>query len=65
MVEFPVVLVGSEYWKGLIDWFKDTLLTHRMIKEEDFDIFQIADTADEAVKIIKNFYKKYAIKPNF
>jgi predicted Rossmann-fold nucleotide-binding protein len=36
-----------------------------MIKEEDFEIFHVVDTADEAVKIIKEFYKKYAIKPNF
>ena len=65
MVEFPVVLVGSEYWKGLIDWFRGTLLTNKMITEEDFEIFQIVDNADDAVKIIKDFYKKYAIKPNF
>ena len=65
MVEFPVVLVGKDYWKGLIDWFKKTLLKEKMIKEEDFDIFQVVDTADDAVRIIKDFYKKYAIKPNF
>ena len=65
MVEFPVVLVGREYWQGLVDWFKNTLLTNKMIKEEDFEIFHIVDTADEAVRIIKDFYKKYAIKPNF
>ena len=65
MVDFPVVLVGSEYWTGLIDWFRNTLLTNHMIKEEDFDIFHVVDTADEAVKIIKDFYKKYAIRPNF
>jgi predicted Rossmann-fold nucleotide-binding protein len=65
MVSFPVVLVGSDYWRGLIDWFKGTLLPHHMIKEEDFEIFNVVDTADEAVKIIKEFYKKYAVKPNF
>ena len=65
MVSFPVVLVGKEYWQGLIDWFRNTLLANHMIKEEDFDIFNVVDTADEAVKIIKEFYKKYAIKPNF
>ena len=65
MVEFPVVLVGKDYWEGLIDWFKNTLLTNSMIKEEDFEIFQVVDNADDAVKIIKDFYKKYAIKPNF
>jgi hypothetical protein len=65
MVEFPIVLVGSEYWQGLIDWFRSTLLRDKMIKEEDFDIFHIVDTTDDAVKVIKDFYKKYAVKPNF
>ena len=65
MVEFPVVLVGKDYWEGLIDWFRNTLLTNNMIKEEDFEIFHVVDNADDAVKIIKDFYKKYAIKPNF
>jgi len=41
------------------------MLKEKMIKEEDFDIFQIVDNADDAVKIIKEFYKKYAVKPNF
>ena len=65
MVDFPVVLVGKAYWKGLLDWFKKTMLAEKMIKEEDFEIFHLVDTADEAVKIITDFYKKYAIKPNF
>jgi uncharacterized protein (TIGR00730 family) len=65
MVEFPVVLVGKDYWEGLIDWFRKKMLTNNMIKEEDFEIFQVVDNADDAVKIIKDFYKKYAIKPNF
>jgi predicted Rossmann-fold nucleotide-binding protein len=36
-----------------------------MIKEDDFEIFHVVDTADEAVNVITDFYKKYAIKPNF
>ena len=60
-----MLLVGKDYWKGLIDWFKKTLLPNKMIKEEDFEIFNIVDTADDAVKIVKDFYKKYAVKPNF
>ncbi len=65
MVDFPVILVGTEYWSGLIDWFKKTLLAQKMIKEEDFDIFHVVDTKDEVVDIIKDFYIKYAPKPNF
>ena len=65
MVDFPIVLVGKRYWKGLIDWFRKTMLEDQMIKEEDLEIFHVVDSADEAVKVITDFYKKYAIKPNF
>ena len=65
MVDFPVVLVGKKYWEGLLDWFRNTLLEDHMIKEDDFEIFHVVDTADEAVNVITDFYKKYAIKPNF
>lgn len=65
MVDFPVILVGKEYWKGLLDWFRDTMLKEGMIKEEDFSIFHVVDEVDEVVKIVKDFYDKYAVKPNF
>ena len=37
---FPIVLVGSEFWSGLLDWFKGTLLKNHLIKEEDLSLFQ-------------------------
>jgi uncharacterized protein (TIGR00730 family) len=52
---FPVVLMGSEYWKGLIDWLKDTMLRNEKIDESDLDIIQITDDPDEAVRHIKKF----------
>lgn len=65
LVSFPIVIIGKEYWKGLIDWFKESLLTNQMIKKEDFDIFHIVDDVEEAVNIIEDFYNKYSLKPNF
>ncbi len=65
MVSFPVVLYGKDYWQGLLDWFRNTLLERKMISEEDFDIFRVVDTPDDAVDIIEEFYDKYAPKPNF
>lgn len=50
---FPVILIGSDYWKGLIDWIKGTLLKEKAISEEDLDIFQVVDDPKEAVSIIK------------
>ena len=66
IAEFPVVLVGREYWEGLIDWIKKTMLhQEHNINESDLDLFKIVDTADEAVKHIVDFYSKYMLKPNF
>ena len=56
--KFPVVLVGSEYWTGLIDWIKDTLLKRRCIARSDLDIFTIVNTPEEVVSTIKKFYKR-------
>ena len=66
IAEFPVVLVGIDYWSGLIDWIKKTMLhEEHNISESDLDLFKIVDTADEAVKHIVDFYSKYMLKPNF
>lgn len=64
--EFPIVLVGSNYWNGLINWLKEAVLEEEEnIKEEDLDIFEVVDTAEEAVEIIDKFYSNYILRPNF
>ena len=50
---FPVILLGSQFWEGLLDWAKKTLIKEQTIAEADFDIFNIVDTPEEAVAIIK------------
>ncbi len=50
---FPIVLVGSEYWGGLVSWIRDTMLAKGSIREDDLDIFQVLDSADEIVKFIR------------
>jgi uncharacterized protein (TIGR00730 family) len=66
IAKFPVVLVGSAYWKGMIDWIKATMLMEEHnIKEEDLKLFRIVDTPEEAVAHITAFYSKYLLKPNF
>jgi hypothetical protein len=62
---FPIVLVGSEFWSGLLDWFANTLLKNHLIKEEDLSLFRVVDTAEEAVAHIKAFYDKYSVSVNF
>jgi uncharacterized protein (TIGR00730 family) len=49
----PIILVGSEYWSGLMEWIKNQLLKTAKISPEDMDIFQIMDSPDEIVKTIK------------
>ena len=62
---FPIVLVGSEFWSGLLDWFKETLLKNNLIKEEDLSLFRVVDSAEDAVAHIKAFYDKYSVSVNF
>lgn len=62
---FPIVLVGTEFWSGLLDWFAETLLKNHLIKEEDLSLFRVVDTAEEAVAHIKAFYDKYSVSVNF
>ncbi len=49
---FPVVLIGREFWGGLVDWLKKILLAERKISDDDLDIFQVIDDPEEAVKYI-------------
>ena len=50
---FPVILIDSQYWKGLMDWIRGTLLKERSISESDLDLLSIVDTPEEAISIIK------------
>lgn len=65
LVRFPIVMVGVEYWQGLIDWINNTLLGRKMIEEKDMEIFSLVDDAASAVKVIEEYYNRYALKPNF
>lgn len=62
----PVVLIGKEYWSGLVDWIKATMLQQENnISEKDLDLFGIVDTAEEAYEYIDEFYKSHSLTPNF
>ncbi|MDZ7699454.1 MAG: TIGR00730 family Rossman fold protein [Deltaproteobacteria bacterium] len=50
---FPLVLMGSKFWSGLIDWFKATLIEEGTISPSDLDLFRVVDTPEEAVRLIK------------
>ncbi len=66
IARFPIVLVGVDYWGGLIDWIKGTMLEkEKNIHPEDLNLFRLVDTAEEAAEHIFRFYDKYVLKPNF
>ncbi|MGB5818031.1 MAG: TIGR00730 family Rossman fold protein [Saonia sp.] len=63
--KFPIILVGSDFWKGLIDWIKNTMLEVGNIGPKDLDLIKIVDTGSEVVEIIDVFYRGNILSPNF
>ena len=64
--EFPIVLVGKDYWSGMVEWIKKTMLEmEHNISDSDMDLFIVVDKAEEAVEHINKFYSKYLLSPNF
>lgn len=65
IARFPIVMAGRDYWDGLYQWIKSTMLKNKNISKEDMDLFYLAENADDAVNHIHDFYMKYMLKPNF
>lgn len=64
--KFPIILVGTDFWKGLLDWIKKTLLdSFSNISEKDLDLIHLVDSEDEVIVILDNFYKESGLSPNF
>ena len=62
----PVILFGSKYWGGLIDWIKSTMLeAEGNINPADMDLIKMTDSPEEAIKLINDFYKEHPLKPSF
>ena len=52
---FPLILMGSDYWQGLLDWLKKTMLAEGKILPADLDLIQVVDEPEEVVKLIKKY----------
>lgn len=64
--KFPIILVGSQFWSGLIDWIKNVLIEQEhTVSKEDLELFKVVDTEDEVLDVLDQFYKKYDLSPNF
>jgi len=65
ITRFPVILVGTAFWGGLVDWLKSELVEHSTISEKDMDLFTVTDSVDQVIEIIEQFYANKDIQPNF
>src|SRR3989441_2336566 len=54
---FPVILVGTRYWRGLLDWVRDTLVAARTIDAVDAELVRLTDDPAEAVRTIQDFFE--------
>jgi uncharacterized protein (TIGR00730 family) len=63
--KFPILLVGKEFWGGMLDWIKTVLLKENKIDPEDLDLIKVVETKEEVVDQLQNFYKQEYFKPNF
>ncbi|MEW5790124.1 MAG: TIGR00730 family Rossman fold protein [Pseudomonadota bacterium] len=60
----PIILVGSEFWAGLVAWFQDTLIREGMISPEDLDLFTVLDEPEDVVKAIFQHYEYRGFEPS-
>ena len=60
--KFPIILVGSKFWSGLIEWLR--ILLKGTISKIDLKLISIVDTEYEIIQIIDKFYENYLLKPN-
>ena len=63
--KFPILLVGKEYWSGLLDWIKVVLLKENKLDPDDLNLIHLVDSKEEVVEQLQKFYKQEFFKPNF
>jgi len=62
--KMPIILVCSDYWQGLLDWFRHTLIKEKFISREDMDLIKIIDEPDAVVQAIFKYYESRGFEPN-
>jgi uncharacterized protein (TIGR00730 family) len=63
--KFPVVLMGKDFWNGLLEWIKNVQLKEGYISPEDLELFKLTDDPEEAAQAISDFHKGKKFTPNF
>ena len=59
----PIVLVGSAFWSGLLDWMRDQLASRGLIRPDDLDLMTVVDEAQDVLETIFAFYERRSIAP--
>jgi hypothetical protein len=59
----PIILVESKFWTGMIDWFRNTLVSEGMISAEDLELFQVLDKPEDVVNAIFDYYEHISFEP--
>ncbi|MBT3253494.1 MAG: TIGR00730 family Rossman fold protein [Candidatus Marinimicrobia bacterium] len=65
--KFPIILVGRDYWSGLVDWLHDKALAQGYVGADDLELFRVVDSAEEVMDSITGFFAKFRkeMVPNF
>jgi len=63
---FPIIMVGKDFWQGMLDWIKATVLEKfENVSATDLELIHLVDTEEEVIEILDSFYKEYELSPNF
>lgn len=62
--KMPVILVGTAFWQGMVDWVKGRLLDEGVISKKDLQLFHVTDDPDEVLSIIFAHYEKRTLRPS-
>jgi uncharacterized protein (TIGR00730 family) len=60
----PLILVGSKYWRGLLDWFQEQLVGNGFLNQADLELMQVIDEPEQVVQAILDFYESREIAPS-
>jgi len=58
--DFPVILVGSRYWGGLVDWLRERLATEGKISPQDLDLFEVTDSPERVLELVRQAVHRQA-----
>ena len=58
---FPVILFDSQYWRGLLDWLRDSALAREYLSEDDLNLLMVCDLPDEVINAVQSWYRKHEV----